>query len=29
MSRNAANPAISFGLPEDRVVALGSQVELG
>jgi KUP system potassium uptake protein len=28
MSRNAANPAIYFGLPEDRVVALGSQVEL-
>jgi KUP system potassium uptake protein len=28
MSRNAASPAEYFGLPEDRVVALGSQVDL-
>ncbi len=28
LSRNAASPAEYFGLPEDRVIALGSQVEL-
>jgi KUP system potassium uptake protein len=28
MSRNAASPASYFGLPEDRVIALGSEVDL-
>jgi KUP system potassium uptake protein len=28
ISRNAASPASYFGLPEDRVVALGSHVDL-
>jgi KUP system potassium uptake protein len=28
LSRNAASPASYFGLPEDRVIALGSEVEL-
>jgi KUP system potassium uptake protein len=28
MSRNAASPASYFGLPEDRVVALGSRIDL-
>ena len=28
LSRNAASPVEYFGLPEDRVIALGSRVEL-
>jgi KUP system potassium uptake protein len=28
ISRNAASPASYFGLPEDRVIALGSRIEL-
>ena len=28
LSRNAASPATYFGLPEDRVIALGSRVDL-
>jgi KUP system potassium uptake protein len=28
LSRNAASPVEYFGLPEDRVIALGSQVEV-
>jgi KUP system potassium uptake protein len=28
MSRNAASPVSYFGLPEDRVVALGSNVDV-
>ena len=28
MSRNAANPAVYFGIPPNRVVELGAQVQL-
>jgi KUP system potassium uptake protein len=28
MSRNAGNPAAYFGLPANRVVELGTQIEL-